>query len=561
MRLTFVGADHEVTGSCHYLEAAGKKILVDYGMEQGRNVWENVPLPAKAADIDYVFVTHAHIDHTGLLPLLGAQGFHGKIFATRATTDLCEIMLLDSAGIQEFEAEWRNRKGKRKGEAPYVPIYTSEDATRIMKYFVPCPYNMEIDVCDGIRIRFTDVGHLLGSAAIEVWLTEEGKTKKIVFSGDIGNTNQPLIRDPETITDADYLVTESTYGDRSHGPRTDYVRDLAEVIQRTFDRGGNIVIPSFAVGRTQEMLYFIRQIKEQHLIQNHDGFDVYVDSPLAVRATSVFNENARECFDEEAESLINQGINPISFPGLKLATTPDESKNINFVEEPKVIISASGMCDAGRIKHHLKHNLWREESTILFVGYQSEGTLGRRLLEGVKEVTLFGEEIHVAAEICALPGISGHADQQGLLNWAAGFTGTPPRRVFVVHGEDSVVDIYAGLLHERLGYSAVAPYSGTVWNLLTDKCEFEAKPVPYVKRDANGNPVRETESGGMSTPYRRLENTAERLLAFVHEARGFTNKDLAKYTDQLTALLNKWEGIGSSGRDKNSRRDQETCGR
>ncbi len=219
------------------------------------------------------------------------------------------------------------------------------------------------------------------------------------------------------------------------------------------------------------------------------------------------------------------------------------------------------MCDAGRIKHHLKHNLWREESTILFVGYQSEGTLGRRLLEGVKEVTLFGEEIHVAAEICALPGISGHADQQGLLNWAAGFTGTPPRRVFVVHGEDSVVDIYAGLLHERLGYSAVAPYSGTVWNLLTDKCEFEAKPVPYVKRDANGNPVRETESGGMSTPYRRLENTAERLLAFVHEARGFTNKDLAKYTDQLTALLNKWEGIGSSGRDKNSRRDQETCGR
>ncbi len=470
-------------------------------------------------------------------------------------------MLLDSAGIQEFEAEWRNRKGKRKGEAPYVPIYTSEDATRIMKYFVPCPYNMEIDVCDGIRIRFTDVGHLLGSAAIEVWLTEEGKTKKIVFSGDIGNTNQPLIRDPETITDADYLVTESTYGDRSHGPRTDYVRDLAEVIQRTFDRGGNVVIPSFAVGRTQEMLYFIRQIKEQHLIQNHDGFDVYVDSPLAVRATSVFNENARECFDDEAESLINQGINPISFPGLKLATTPDESKNINFVEEPKVIISASGMCDAGRIKHHLKHNLWREESTILFVGYQSEGTLGRRLLEGVKEVTLFGEEIHVAAEICALPGISGHADQQGLLNWAAGFTGTPPRRVFVVHGEDSVVDIYAGLLHERLGYSAVAPYSGTVWNLLTDKCEFEAKPVPYVKRDANGNPVRETESGGMSTPYRRLENTAERLLAFVHEARGFTNKDLAKYTDQLTALLNKWEGIGSSGRDKNSRRDQETCGR
>ena len=341
-------------------------------------------------------------------------------------------MLLDSAGIQEFEAEWRNRKGKRKGEAPYVPIYTSEDATRIMKYFVPCPYNMEIDVCDGIRIRFTDVGHLLGSAAIEVWLTEEGKTKKIVFSGDIGNTNQPLIRDPETITDADYLVTESTYGDRSHGPRTDYVRDLAEVIQRTFDRGGNVVIPSFAVGRTQEML--------------------------------------------------NQGINPISFPGLKLATTPDESKNINFVEEPKVIISASGMCDAGRIKHHLKHNLWREESTILFVGYQSEGTLGRRLLEGVKEVTLFGEEIHVAAEICALPGISGHADQQGLLNWAAGFTGTPPRRVFVVHGEDSVVDIYAGLLHARRRGASLSFTARTRLSIFTRVCSMSGSATAQSHR-------------------------------------------------------------------------------
>lgn len=541
MKLTFVGADHEVTGSCHYLEAAGKKILIDYGMEQGRNIFENIPLPAKASELDYVFVTHAHIDHTGLLPLLGAQGFRGKIYATRATTDLCEIMLLDSAGIQEFEAEWRSRKAKRRGEAPVVPLYTSDDAVRIMNFFVPCPYNTRISVCDGITIRFTDVGHLLGSAAIEIWMTEGAKTVKIVFSGDIGNTNQPLIRDPQTISAADYLVTESTYGDRSHGPRTDYVRDLASVIQRTFDRGGNVVIPSFAVGRTQEMLYFMRQIKEQGLVTGHGNFSVYVDSPLAVRATQVFNENARDCFDAEAERLVNEGKNPIAFSGLRLSTTTDESKSINLISEPKVIISASGMCDAGRIKHHLKHNLWRKESTILFVGYQSEGTLGRRLLEGADKVTLFGEEIAVEAEILLLPGVSGHADREGLLAWASGFTETKLRHVFVVHGEDKVTTSYAQLLWDRLGLKATAPYSGTVWNLATNKCEFEAHPVPFVKRDAEGNPV--SSSGGrLSTPYVRFENTAERLMSFVQSSKGSANKDLAKYADQLAALLDKWEG-------------------
>lgn len=541
MKLTFVGADHEVTGSCHYLEAAGKKILVDYGMEQGRNIFENIPLPAKASDLDYVFVTHAHIDHTGLLPLLGAQGFRGKIYATRATTDLCEIMLLDSAGIQEFEAEWRSRKAKRRGEGPVVPLYTSDDAVRIMDFFVPCPYGAKISVCDGITIRFTDVGHLLGSAAIEIWMTEGAKTVKIVFSGDIGNTNQPLIRDPQTISSADYLVTESTYGDRSHGPRTDYVHDLAGVIQRTFDRGGNVVIPSFAVGRTQEMLYFMRQIKEQGLVTGHGNFAVYVDSPLAVRATQVFNENARDCFDAEAERLVNEGKNPIAFSGLRLSTTTDESKSINLISEPKVIISASGMCDAGRIKHHLKHNLWRKESTILFVGYQSEGTLGRRLLEGADKVTLFGEEIAVEAEILLLPGVSGHADREGLLAWAAGFTETKLRHVFVVHGEDKVTSSYAQLLWDRLRLKATAPYSGTVWNLATNKCEFEAHPVPCVRRDAEGNPV--SSSGGrVSTPYVRFENTADRLMSFVQSSKGSANKDLAKYADQLAALLDKWEG-------------------
>lgn len=540
MKLTFLGADHEVTGSCHYLEAAGKKILVDYGMEQGRNVYENEDIPVPAGEIDYVFVTHAHIDHTGLLPLLGARGFKGQIFATKATTDLCEIMLLDSAGIQEFEAEWRNRKGKRKGLPPYIPLYTSEDATKIMQHFVECEYNQKIHVCDGIDIRFNDVGHLLGSAAIEVWAEENGETRKLVFSGDIGNKNQPLIKDPSHIKEADYLLIESTYGDRSHGPRADYVTELTKVLQRTLDRGGNLVIPSFAVGRTQEMLYFLRQIKEQNRIVNHDDFEVYVDSPLAVRATGIFNEHTSDCFDEEASELLQKGINPISFPGLKLTITSDESKEINFDEHPKVILSASGMCDAGRIKHHLKHNLWRKESTILFVGYQAEGTLGRKLLEGAKTVTLFGEEIRVAAEICSLPGISGHADREGLLEWAGGFE-KKPDKVFVVHGDNDVVDPFARLLHEKLGLNAYAPYSGTVWDLIHNKCLFEAKGIPYVKKDASGKPV---ASGGIervSTPYIRLEHMAERLMSVVHANKGGANKDLAKFADQIAALCDKWE--------------------
>ena len=538
MKLTFVGADHEVTGSCHFLEAAGKNILIDYGMEQGRNIFENIPLPVSPAKIDYVFLTHAHIDHSGNLPLLAIGGFSGQIFATPATCDLCNIMLLDSAGIQEFEAEWRNRKGKRKGDEPYVPYYTTADAERILQHFVEIPYGTVADVCPGIKIRFTDVGHLLGSSAIEVWAEEEGVTRKLVFSGDIGNTDQPLIRNPQTIEEADYVIIESTYGDRSHSPRKDYVPQLAEVIQRTFDRGGNVVIPSFAVGRTQEMLYFIRQIKEQKLIHGHEHFEVYMDSPLALKATGIFNEHPYECFDEEALALLSAGINPIEFPGLRHATTSDESKAINFDRNPKIIISASGMCEAGRIKHHLKHNLWRKESTILFVGYQAEGTFGRRLVDGEKEVKLFNEPITVAAEICELPGVSGHADREGLVEWAAGFK-EKPLKCFVVHGEDTVTTSFAGLLNEKLGWNTMAPYSGTVYDLISNVCLKETEGIPFVKRDAEGNPIASKER--VSTPYVRLEKTAERLLSVIHANRGLANKDLAKFADQLNALCDKWE--------------------
>ena len=402
MKITFIGATHEVTGSCYYLEAAGKKFLVDCGMEQGPNYYENMEIPVPCKDLDFVLLTHAHMDHSGNLPAIYAKGFQGPIYATDATCHLCDIMLRDSAHIQMFEAEWRTRKARRQGKPDYVPAYTMQDAMGVLQNFVNCPYEKKIMPAPGIEVRFIDAGHLLGSASIEVRITEGDISKKLVFSGDIGNLNQPLIKDPTYLHEADYVIMESTYGDRSHGERPDYVQCLARIIQETFDRGGNLVIPSFAVGRTQEMLYFIRQIKADGLVHGHDGFKVYVDSPLANEATTIFAEHNYDCYDEEAIALTQKGINPLSFPGLRVSVTSDDSRAINFDEECKVIISASGMCDAGRIKHHLKHNLWGENNTILFVGYQAVGTLGRTLLEGAKEVKLFGEPVYVAAHICQI---------------------------------------------------------------------------------------------------------------------------------------------------------------
>ena len=357
MKLTFLGADHEVTGSCHFLQAAGLNILVDCGMEQGPDYYENQDIPVKGSDLDFVLLTHAHMDHSGNLPAIYAKGFQGPIYATQATCHLCDIMLRDSAHIQMFEAEWRNRKGRRQGKPEFVPAYTMEDAMGVIQNFVPCPYEKTIKPAEGISVRFVDAGHLLGSASIEIIIQEDDKEKKIVFSGDIGNLNQPLIKDPVYLHDADYVIMESTYGDRSHGERPDYVAMLTEVIQHTFDRCGSVIIPSFAVGRTQEMLYFIREIKEHGLLPEYSDFEVYLDSPLAIEATNVFNKNVKGCFDEEAMELVNQGINPLLFRGLKTTITSDESRQINFDTKPKVILSASGMCEAGRIRHHLKHNL------------------------------------------------------------------------------------------------------------------------------------------------------------------------------------------------------------
>ena len=531
MKLMFIGADHEVTGSCHYLNANDKHILVDYGMQQGLNPFENCELPVDSASIDYVLLTHAHVDHSGLLPLLYSRGFRGQVFMTDASADLCSIMLRDCAHIQQQEAEWKNRKAKRAaGNETIEPLYKMEDADGIIRRIVPCHYDKIIELCEGIKIRFTDVGHLLGSSSIEVWLNENGEERKIVFSGDIGNIDQPLIKDPQKTLEADYVVMESTYGDRVHTTeRPDYVGELAKIIKETFDRGGNVVIPSFAVGRTQEMLYFLRKIKADRMVEGYDNFPVYVDSPLAVEATGIFQKNIYNCFDEEAMELVRQGINPISFPGLKLAITSDESKAINFDDTPKVILSASGMCEAGRIRHHLKHNLWREECTVLFVGYQAIGTLGRALIDGTKEVKLFGESIEVRARIQKLVGLSGHADKNGLLDWVGGFE-QKPQKVFVVHGEEGVCDAFAECLEKEHGIHAYAPYSGTVYDLIANAIVKEAVAVPVKKK-----------SHVVTNTFTRLMAAGQRLIAVIKHNEGGANKDLAKFADQINALCDKWD--------------------
>jgi len=539
MKIQFIGATHEVTGSCTLLEVGGRNYLVDCGMEQGADIFENVPIPVNAGTIEAVFLTHAHIDHSGMLPKLCRDGFRGRIYSTRETANLCNIMLRDSAHIQESEAQWRSRKAERAGGAPVEPVYTLADAETAIRLFRPVAYGEKLQIGEGVEVRFTDVGHLLGSACIELWLTEGRETRKIVFSGDVGNINQPIINDPKTVEETDWLVIESTYGNRLHEKMENTLDDksaaavaeLARYIQLALDGGGNLVIPSFAVGRTQEMLYAIREIKQKGMVQGHDGFPVYVDSPLAVEATGIFLQCDLSCLDEQTTEIVKQGVNPIWSEGVTLSVSSDESKQINADTRPKVIISASGMCEAGRIRHHLKHNLWRPESVVLFVGYQAEGSLGRRLQDGAQKVKLFSEEIAVRATIATLHGTSGHADRDGLLNWLRGFK-IGPKKVFVNHGDDGACIAFCDLLNE-MGYEAEAPYSGTEYDLLTGKMTKYTEGVAIKKapkQDSRANQV-----------YGELLAAAEALLALVKGRKGRTNKDNAKLTSQIRSLIDKWK--------------------
>ena len=534
MKVTFLGAAHEVTGSCSYIEVGDKKGLVDCGMEQGKDLFVNEPLPVSPECLDFVLLTHAHIDHSGLLPLLYKQGYRGPIYASAATCSLCDIMLRDCANIQMSEAEWKSRKNQRAGDDAVEPLYDMDDALGAISLLRPCGYGVPIQVNDCVSIRLTDVGHLLGSAAIEIWLHEEGETHKITFSGDVGNAGQPILRDPQPVEETEYLVLESTYGDRLHSEeRVDYVKELAQRIQTVLDRGGNVIIPSFAVGRTQEMLYFIREIKEKALVTGHGEFPVYVDSPLAVEATSVFLQCDTQFVDNEMRRLIRSGVNPLVFPGLKLSVSQEESRDINEDKEPKVILSASGMCDAGRVRHHLKHNLWRKESMVLFVGYQAVGTLGRALVDGAKHVKLFNEDIEVNAQIDRLPGISGHADKNGLLRWLGGFA-EKPKLIFINHGDPEAADSFTACLNDELGYRAFAPCSGTCFDLRLGQFTriTEAKPI----EKKTGGKQRTT-----SAVYLRLLAACEHLLKVAKSIEGRANKELARYADAIEKLAEKME--------------------
>jgi metallo-beta-lactamase family protein len=490
MKITFLGATKQVTGSNFLIEAAGKKFLVDCGLFQGKGDTEfqnYKELEYNPAQLDFMLLTHAHIDHSGRIPKLYKEGFKGPIFAHKATCDLCSIMLQDSGHIQEMESVWKNKKRVRKGEEPLEPLYTAQDAIDTLEIFTPVSYDEIIEIDQNIHVRFNDAGHMLGSSIIEVWAKEDGKETKVVFTGDLGNNDIPLLGEPTMIEDADFLIMESTYGSRIHEKNLEKAEIFLDVVSETLDKGGTVIIPSFAVGRTQEILYEINKLKEK---RNDEKFrrqyetlmkvPVYVDSPLAISATEVFRNNM-DLFDEDTKSRISMGDNPLEFPGLKFAQTADESKALNENPEPSIIISASGMCEVGRIKHHLKHHLWDPKSTVLFVGYQAPGTLGHSIVNGAEKVKIFGEEITVRARIEYIEGYSGHADQEWLMNFIYSFI-RKPKHIFLVHGEEEAQEVLKNKILHEAEINVTIPEWGETYDLadeikMTNKISVPTKPV------------------------------------------------------------------------------------
>ena len=536
MKITFLGAAHQVTGSRTLVEwMEGRYFLVDSGMEQGENELEMRELPVPASRIEYVFLTHAHIDHSGNLPLLYRQGFRGKVYATPETTNLCSIMLADSANIQENDAENQTKKNLRIGLPAAVPDYTTEDVQEVMKLFQPCAYGRMLTVDENLTVRFTDAGHLLGSSFIEFFLEEDGTARKLVCSGDVGNTNQPIICDPQPVKEADYLLIESTYGTRLHEKKKEPIPYLVDVLTRTFRRGGSVIIPSFAVGRTQELLYFFREIKQHGLMREFADFPVYVDSPLANEATAIYLQCGTECLDESAREVMKAGENPIWFEGLNTLVTAQESKALNEDSTPKVIIASGGMCEGGRIRHHLKHNLWNENNTVLFAGYQAAGTLGRIIYDGAKAVKIFGETIEVHAEITLLDGISGHADRDGLLDWIGGFD-KKPAMVFVNHGDDDSCTGLAESIQERFGITAYAPFSGAEYDLKKGEWIRLTEPVYRKKEGGHTAEARQTKEKEAQL-YRSLMEAAEDLQEYAARMKGHANSEIRKLTDRIRDLM------------------------
>ena len=535
MKIAFIGAAHQVTGSKTLVEwNPGRFFLVDFGMEQGENSYEESEIPVPLSQIEYVFLTHAHIDHSGLLPLLGKQGFEGKIYSTAETESLCSIMLADSAHIQESDAAYETKKNLRTGKDAVEPLYTVNDAAEIMKRFIPCEYNQTVMIDDGLSVCFRDAGHLLGSSFIDFHLTENGITRTLQCSGDVGNLNQPIIKDPHERSEADYLLIESTYGTRNHECVGNPVPFLTDVLRNTFRRGGTVLIPSFAVGRTQEILYFFREIKQKNLLPEFHDFPVYVDSPLANEATAVFLQCSTDCLDDEALSIMAEGKNPIWFEGLHTTVSSEESKALNTNMEPKVIIASGGMCEGGRIRHHLKHNLWNEKNTVLFSGYQASGTLGRIIYDGAKSVKIFGEEIDVCAEIKLLQGISGHADQDGLLRWISSCCASP-KYVFVNHGDDDSCEGFAKKLSQSFGIEAMAPYSGAEFDLLKGEWIRLTDPV---FRKVTGPSVSGTPNKKKDSPYKDLMSAIEALQQYADGLREASNSEIRDLTDKIRRMIN-----------------------
>ena len=536
MKITFLGAAHQVTGSRTLVEWMDDRFfLVDYGMEQGENDLVQADLPVSASRISYLFLTHAHIDHSGMIPLLYKQGFRGKIYSTSETMNLCSIMLADSAHIQESDAAYETKKNQRHSGSVVEPLYTTQDVAASMDLFRACEYGKIYMIDEGLSVRFNDAGHLLGSSFIEFYLEDCGQTRKLVCSGDVGNHDQPIINDPQTVTDADYLMIESTYGTRLHEVSGQSpIPFLTDLLRQTFSRGGSVIIPSFAVGRTQELLYFFREIKQDHLLPEFETFPVYVDSPLANEATAIFLQCDPACLDCNTRDIMASGQNPIWFDGLTPTVSSDDSKALNSDSTPKVIISSGGMCDGGRIRHHLKHTLWDRRNTILFAGYQANGTLGRMIFDGVSPVRILGEEIDVKAQIALLSGISGHADMNGLISWISGFS-NKPSFIFVNHGDPDSCEGFAGKVTERFGIPASAPYSGSEYNLIRNGWIRLTGPVYKAKKateKTNPSARKKKESA-----YYELREAVSALDLYTQKLEGRSNHELKQITARIRSLL------------------------
>jgi metallo-beta-lactamase family protein len=457
-KLSFLGAAQNVTGSKFLLETDNKKILIDCGLYQERKLksrnWE--PFPFDPASIDAMLLTHAHVDHSGLIPKLVKNGFKGPIYCTNATADIVKIILLDAAHLQEEDAAFkkkRHEKEKRKGPYPEIPLYTTEDAEASFSYFTGVNYREAVNLGDGVSATFHDAGHVLGSSTIKVTVTRDGETRSVLFSGDVGRDDKPILKDPYEYKEIDYAVVESTYGNRVHEEPKDIGEKLAEIVNSTVKAGGNIIVPSFALQRAQEVLYYMNKLLLENKIPD---IPVYLDSPMAIRITEVFKQYG-ELYDKEMTQMVSQDRSPFDFPGLIMVQTSEESKQLNYLTKPAMIIAGAGMCNGGRIKHHLVNNITRPESTILFVGYQAVGTLGRSIVDGIKKVRILGQRYPVRARVTEITGFSAHADRNELLEWMSGIN---PRRVFVVHGEIKSAKEFGKFLRQERGWKVNVPMYG-----------------------------------------------------------------------------------------------------